>query len=269
MDFEPGIYPNLSNEDYHAAKGISRSGIMKIKRSPLHYYKSYLCPDRIIKEPTIDMQIGNAVHAALLEPDKFYERYCGAPKLNRTRKADKEIWQDFQTQNADKHVFDKKTWDKINDMAYSLACNKDVESLLAGTKKEASLFFTEEYSGVLCKARPDAFHSNYVIDIKTSQDASELGFSRDMHAYGYHIQAAMIQAALMDIETTSIDDFIFVIVEKEPPYAIAIHKMGRKSLEKGGQQFLENVFKYKTCMQSGNWHSYKMTEVELPGYAFY
>ncbi|MDQ8040096.1 MAG: hypothetical protein REH83_06790, partial [Rickettsiella sp.] len=40
-NMEPGIY-DISNEAYHQGPGISRSALMKFKRSPYHYWYEYI-----------------------------------------------------------------------------------------------------------------------------------------------------------------------------------------------------------------------------------
>src|SRR5690348_338538 len=72
--FEPGIY-EISSERYHAAAGITRSGIIEFKKSARHYWHKYLNPDYVPKEPTDDMKLGTAFHSYVLEPGKFIDEY--------------------------------------------------------------------------------------------------------------------------------------------------------------------------------------------------
>ena len=63
------ITTDLSNRDYHAHPAISKSGLDLISRSPAHY--RYRAP----KEPSRAMEIGTAIHTALLEPDRYAAEY--------------------------------------------------------------------------------------------------------------------------------------------------------------------------------------------------
>src|SRR5690606_41856878 len=78
-DIEPGVYPDISNEDYHGGPGISNSGLGDILRSPWHYYSRHLDPNR--PKPTEkDWQlVGNLAHCASLEPEECEKRYVGLP----------------------------------------------------------------------------------------------------------------------------------------------------------------------------------------------
>lgn len=57
----PGIHPDLSNEDYHAGPGISKSGLWTIaSKTPAHYRFE----ERAEKTPAqmSALQVGTATH---------------------------------------------------------------------------------------------------------------------------------------------------------------------------------------------------------------
>lgn len=71
---QPGVYPNLSNDEYHGGPGISKSGLDLIHRSPLHYRAAKTAAND--NAPTAAQAIGTAFHSLLLEPDSFAQLYC-------------------------------------------------------------------------------------------------------------------------------------------------------------------------------------------------
>ena len=75
----PGIY-DISNEEYHASEGLSRSAIMELRRSPEHYYAKYVLNKK--SEATDSMIIGNAVHSFILEPNKFSDEFAIMPNID-------------------------------------------------------------------------------------------------------------------------------------------------------------------------------------------
>jgi len=73
--FKPGIYFDIPPEEYHAAPGLSHSGMKDLMVSPLRYWHLHINPDREPVEPTAEMVLGTAVHALALEPESFDQRY--------------------------------------------------------------------------------------------------------------------------------------------------------------------------------------------------
>lgn len=71
---QPGIYDNITNEQYHGGPGISKSGLDLIHRSPMHYqFATSAANDN---EPTPAQALGTAFHMLLLEPELFEKTYC-------------------------------------------------------------------------------------------------------------------------------------------------------------------------------------------------
>lgn len=72
----PGIYDNLSNADYHAGPGESKSLLDLVRRSPVHYRaRKIAANDNEQHAPTPAQMIGTAFHALLLEPHEFFKDY--------------------------------------------------------------------------------------------------------------------------------------------------------------------------------------------------
>ena len=80
---EPGIYKEISNEEYHKGPGLSASGLKRLARSP-DLYKNM--PYKGSKA----MELGTATHCAVFEPERFEAEFIAPDrKLNRTKKDDK------------------------------------------------------------------------------------------------------------------------------------------------------------------------------------
>src|SRR5258708_7618822 len=72
-----GDQQQLTADQYHAAPGLSTSGLCDLAISPLHYwFRSSMNPHRPPDEPTAQMMLGTALHVAVLEPESFDSRYC-------------------------------------------------------------------------------------------------------------------------------------------------------------------------------------------------
>lgn len=239
----PGIY-DISNEAYHQGPGISRSALMEFRKSPYHYWYKYLNPDYKPKAETPALLFGKAFHTLALEPDKF------------------EGYGNVLT------AYQRKLFADLEPMVESLKKNKVAMQLIENAQIEKSLYWTDPDTGVLCKCRPDILHSCLVADLKTAQDGSAWSFSKAIYDYGYHIQAAMIREALQALKKITVNDFFFIVIEKSAPFVTTVYQLDKKSIDKGQEEFVCLLQRYKQCLASNHWPSYEAQEVSLPRYAF-
>ncbi|AMO58229.1 hypothetical protein GZ77_21110 [Endozoicomonas montiporae] len=71
-----GIYDQLPEQEYHAGEGLSASTLVEMGRSPAHC-KARL--DGLREKRTRALEIGQALHCAVLEPERFETDYILAP----------------------------------------------------------------------------------------------------------------------------------------------------------------------------------------------
>ncbi|HFS4330758.1 TPA: PD-(D/E)XK nuclease-like domain-containing protein, partial [Escherichia coli] len=87
-DIEPGIYYGISNENYHAGPGVSKSQLDDIADTPALYLWRKNAPVDTTKTKTLDL--GTAFHCRVLEPEEFSNRFIVAPEFNRRTNSGKE-----------------------------------------------------------------------------------------------------------------------------------------------------------------------------------
>lgn len=261
---KPGMY-DISIEDYHRGPGISRSGVMKLNRSPAHYWHEYLNPDYEPKPPTPDLVLGNALHTYVLELDQFEKRYFVIPKFNKTTKEGKEHWKKIQSELGQREILSMSQYQTVQAMAESLQKHDWARRLLnnKNVKIEQSLYWTDPDTGVLCKCRPDILRNEIICDLKTTKNGSPQSFRNDARNYGYHVQAAMIQEALLQLKQIRIESFPFLVVEKEAPYAVAIYEIEQADLDQGRKLFKDSLLSYQECLANDHWPSYTIQKISL------
>lgn len=66
--------------------------------------------------------------------------------------------------------------------------------------------------------------SRVAVDLKTARDASPNGFTRAIADHSYDVQRAWYLDALRWL-TGETAEMVFVAVEKEPPYLVAVHQL--------------------------------------------
>ena len=264
--YKEGVY-EISNEQYHSSNGISRSMLMEFKRSPYHYWYKYisgLCP---IEEATPAMNLGNAVHTLSLEEHKFDNEFFICTQATKPRRGTPPYEKMLSEANG-KIILTRDDYLQAALMAKSIKTDEYASQLLEGCLIERSIYFTHKPTGLLVKARPDAWCGSLVCDLKTTADAREHKFQGSAMAYGYFTQAAIIKEALLSIEI-QMEDFVFICSEKEPPYAVASYTITQNALDYGSKQFNSLMIGLKQCMDSDKWPSYGIRDLDAPNYAEY
>ena len=268
--FQDGVY-DISIEDYHAGPGISRSTLMEFTKSPLHF--NYKLHNKEVKEKIEiirkfnPLEFGNALHTMVLEQDKFNDRYIVMPKVNRVTKAGKLAYETFLNQAKGREIICSEAYKELAAMRASISAHPDAQALISDAEYERSLYWTDPDTDLLCKVRPDIWHENFVVDLKTTASASLRDFTKSVYSYGYHIQAAMIHEAIKYVRSEIVTTFIFVAIEKEAPYAVAVYQLDENALQHGIQQFKEMLRGIRQCMDSNTWSSYTSGLITVPAWA--
>lgn len=250
---------DISNSAYHDLGELSRSVAWSL---------TTLCPAQVwhnMKHPTPSdaphFVVGGCTHTATLEPFKLDEEYSVKPELidgNGPRtNAYKASFQTMQDHAPDKRWLAPSDYTKCLDMAASAREHPimqtyldDPESVIEGT----GLFLHEKAE---CKVRPDLWNpgAGVVVDLKTTLDASEKGFARSVVKYGYHFQACWYLQGLRALGENP-RKFIFVTVEKSPPYLTAAYTLSTTDIERHRGSMAEACKLWVKCLSSGVWPGY-------------
>lgn len=269
---QPAIYPNLSNDEYHADSAISRSGIMRFRRSPRHFHAEIFKSNTVKSEPTPAMVFGSAFHTFVLEPDKFYDEYAFKPEPVLLKDVGRVAYDEYKAQLYQLELSKKKVISGADhslllEMTLYLSNHEHASQLLRGAVYEQSYFWQDKESELMVKARPDILHSNMIVDLKTCADASPRAFQRAMVDGGYHIQGAMIRDAVRELEGRDIPTVINIAIEKTYPYCIGIYIIDEYALEYGAEQYRKTLLDIKSCIVHSEFPSYEIQTVSLPTWA--
>jgi exodeoxyribonuclease VIII len=280
---EQGVYDNIQAEDYHRILGLTKSGLMMLRRSPAHFWHWMTSPS---EESSKAMHIGTATHLAVFEPHKFDEEIVVVPEdaPKKPTKAQMEAkkpsedavaaiawWKEFYAKNEGKIIISQEEYADVRGMATAVRSNKEVEPYLnhPSAKPEVSIVSKEKVKGldIVCKGRADliTMDNTAIVDLKTTEDASAEGFGKSFMSYGYWMQAAHYISICRNAGIP-IQRFIFVAVEKHPPYCTALYELDAGSLEKAfaiRQRLMENL---STCIASNDFpaHTKGVSSLSLP-----
>lgn len=280
-----GIFPNISNADYHGDKDTYSSSFIKKMDIPANG-EYYLKAPPEYKDC---YRIGTAIHTYLLEPELFDKQFFTGIKCAKRSADEKAEWASFfidkgadgfaitQLKAADWYgEFQKQTGvsiltpdelQGIKDMAESVGKNPQAMKLLIGGESEQSIYWVDEETGLNLRVRPD-FMNNKLSDLKSVQSAHPPFFAKKAYDLGYHISQAMYQDGAMQV-TGEFKEFKFICVETKAPYLCATHAFNEESAEEGYKQYRNNIKTLANCLDSGVWPGIEDNDdLSLPGYAF-
>lgn len=268
----PGIYPDMSAEEYHASEGVSNSLLRRMKPTPAHF--KYHEPKR-----SRYLDVGHALHSALLDgEEKFYtkpelyESDEGPKKWN----ANSNVCKAWLSERRDKPVITLEEANAVRGMRDSIMSHKFAGPALNGAATEQSIFANCPSTGLLLRARLDAIPVDGringlrpILDVKTCQRADKYSFSKVMHERGYAQQAAFY-IDIANLVGLRVDSFLIIAVEKEPPYAVAVYDLDLDAISQGRRDYTRLLNQYAYCLKHDHWPSYNEGPelIDLPPYAY-
>jgi hypothetical protein len=150
---------------------------------------------------------------------------------------------------------------------YSLIHRVNAGSNLVSTREPLPVDITFGIRPDYWKRTPDD-KANYIIDLKTTEDARPEAFQREIEKYRYDVQAALYtdihQAAVGPVR-----GFVFIAVEKKAPHAIRVYYAGPNMIRIGRHKYQQNLQTIAQCIETGEWPSYPSTveAISLPEWA--
>lgn len=257
----PGVFEGLNEQVYRSAPGVNISNLKAMGKSPAHYLAKIEEP---ASDPTDAQVFGTLLHLAVLEPERLAGAYVTRPEGLKFTTKEGKAWKDSQTLP----ILDDAKSAALIRTAMAVSNHPTAGQILAGGKKEVSVFKTDPKTGLLLKGRIDCLTEDEngfvtVVDVKTTDDASISGFSRAIASWQYHAQAAFY------LDLVDADYFVFLAVEKSAPYAVGIYALDEASIMKGRDAYCTWLDKLAECQASGEWPGYSL-EVEtisLPAWA--
>lgn len=206
-------------------------------------------------------------------------------ELLRANGVEVTLWSDVQAEwlknNGDRIVLTPEQWDQLHRMRDAVMAHPAAR-------------------GVLERGQ------NMVVDLKTTDDASLEGFSKSIANWRYDVQhpyyldglreairqsggvlppeaiagAAELSAYWIDKATGVLcrcrpdfwrgepKHFIFIAVEKKPPYAVGVYVLDAESVDLGRAVYRADLQRYADCVKADEWPGYgdKIQTISVPGW---
>lgn len=163
-------------------------------------------------------------------------------------------------------------------MAEAIMRHRSAAALLSHPEglSEVSLYWHDAATGVRCRARIDRLTPIVgrlaAVDVKTSDlpvGPDDWGFVATK--YKLYFQAAWYLEALRALEIDDNAAFVFVNVEKKPPYLVSTTQLPQSAIDLGRSQMRRAIEIYAECRAADSWPGYgdEVHVVDIAKYAYY
>lgn len=258
------------NEDEYFADETheSNSRLAVFRESVPKYHGMFI--DKSIEggKQTKSMDLGSALHLALLLPNLYAETVVVGPDWNKNTNAYKE----WKAQHADKLILDAKQEFQLQAMIAGITKNdKAVELLNTPGDKEQAIRWQDEQTEIWCKAKLDMLLvSSIIVDIKTCSEPNPVEFSRSCGQLDYECQAAFYIDGVREV-TGMEPQFIHMAVGMSPPYECILYRLDDEALELGRQKNRSTLRRLRDCRDTDFWESpynNRINTLGLPRWSF-
>ena len=265
---KPGVYRDVPPADYHSWKLASNGALTALMRSPAHL-KTYL---EDLRPDTPPFVLGRAIHAAVLEPDRFTSDYTFFAGDKRTRDGRLE-YDELLAEHDEGNVLSHTDWQTCLAVRDAVRAEPEAWGLISGKgDAELSLVWKDE-TGVKCKARWDRWSPDLpdgvCVDLKTTTDASKRAFERAIFAYGYHRQGTLYMRGGKALQMAA-KHYAIIAVEKEPPYGVGIYRLRDEVIEHTTVLVERLLRKYARCLKEKSFPGYGggVEDIGVPPWAY-
>jgi len=242
---------NIDKMYHQDTTHISKSGLDLINRAPAHYYHRYFNGGNNSINSRALVQ-GTAFHSFALEPELINSEFTVMPKFSGKGSQSKK--NEFLQMNSDKLIIKMDEFNMVNGMVNSLMSHP-ISKYLTGGVAEKPIFWIDPTTGVACKCKPDYLKGSLIIDLKSTEDASEIGIKKSVRKFRYDVQSAFYTDGGNE-SGLDIKGFLFIFVEKAPPYLVNAIILSNEDINNARIKYIENLETYKVCKNTGNWYGY-------------
>lgn len=253
-----GIVHDLDEVEYHAHPALSstQARLLLEPGGPALYDHARRHPE----PPKKAYDVGTAVHTRVLGIGSGVQAYPDEllAKNGAASTAEAKAWA-AEVRATGGVPLKQAEVDVVEAMAESLlAIPKARRVLELSADREVSVFATDPDTGVECRARFDVFPdfggpSPIAGDVKTTaKGADPRQFGRAAAEHGYPTQEAHYLDTLLWATGEQVP-FVFLVVEKAPPYLAAVRELPPDMREAGALYAAHARQIYADCTEAGAW----------------
>ena len=257
--------PDEEHLDYYAVPSLSHSRLKEIRHSPGHF----MWKMEHAEAATDAMNLGSLVHAMVLEPHVVDRLFVASPKFDRRTKAGREDYSKFLDDHPGQKVVTEAEWEQATMMTEAVRNHPHagglVDNVIAHGTAEKEYYWTDE-RGIDRKAKVDGLvmssdGCDFILDLKTTMDASPSGFRKSISKFCYGTQMAYYCEAAKPVHRRA----MIIAVSKTPPFGVGLYRFGTEAIDRAQLVVDQWLDLYLECSKSNEWPTYWDTkDVDVP-----
>lgn len=260
---EPGIYSDIAEDTYHADRAsLSVSGA-KLLLPPSCPAKFRYRMDNP-QPPNRVFDFGHVAHTLILGKGSEIVQIDAPDFRSKDAKEQRD-----QAYTEGKVPILSSEFAKAVAMADAVMGDPIAGSLLQQDGEAEVSLYAPDPCGVLLRGRVDWLSKDVIVDVKTSTTANPAELVRKFWTYGYFMQARWYQDLVRTLEISEHPDFLFVVVEKEPPHLVTVVRYDDDALTEGRRLNSQAIDLYADCQATNTWPGYTdhIHTLALPAWA--
>lgn len=272
---QPIVDDTISNHDYHAdLTHVGHSMLSVFRNSPVEYAARFVHKTMRAPDPTPSMCLGTAVHALVLEPERFDELVAIAPDCDRRTKNGKEEYAAFLGACNGRAVITADQNEAATRMAKSILSHPEAAKLLKqADHRESVVRWVNEPTGIRCKLKADLLWvgGSVIGDLKTAADPTPGPWARQAASLGYARQNAWY-ASGAEVVFGRPFRFLHVVVGNTEPFECCAYFMDAEDVEHAKFQNQRTLNAMRECMDTGEWSAVQNRQIKvvsLPKWTLY
>lgn len=252
----PCVVDGMPDEAYHSdpveGGSLSSTGARAILKSPARF--DWERTHRV-NQATYDT--GHAVHAKVLGVGPEVVLVVADSWRTNAAKAARD-----EAYAAGKVPILVDDYAPILAMAEAVLAHRTARALLElPGAPEQSAFAQDPRTGTWLRARVDRLPEpgrgrTILVDLKTAVSAEPNAFARAAADHGYHQQDTWYQDAVRLARGDDDTAFVFVVVEKDPPYLVSVVELDDTARQIGRDRNRRAIDLYTQCTRTGDWPGY-------------
>lgn len=264
-DFQATWTKDFDEATYHSdLSAVARGDIVQAVKTAKHFVARR---QRRELEETEPLRFGRLIHMLILEPDRLKRSFVLMPDFGDMRSSKNRDLRDAWKASLDPGatIVTQEDMVKMFCMAQSIMRNDLACQLLEGAEFEMTGYYRDPLTGLKCRFRADAWNPSLgaLIDLKSTQDASEKEFLWSAWKYRYDIQTGTYHSGIAEIHKVKPEINAIIAVESKAPWECVVQLANNEFMARGLKDYRKGLDTIAKAVETNEYPGYAQTACEL------